>query len=56
MQQNLNVDLVFLIDCTGSMASYIDCTKRQIANIVRACIEEFENKVTTSSQNCDSCL
>ena len=46
IQQNSNADLVFVIDCTGSMASYIENTKLQISNIVSACIEEFENKVT----------
>jgi hypothetical protein len=45
IQQNSNADLVFMIDCTGSMASFINTTKSQIAKIVEACVAEFENQV-----------
>ena len=45
IQQNSNADLAFMIDCTGSMSSYIDTTKSQIAKIVKACVAEFENQV-----------
>ena len=48
MQENSNAEIVFMIDCTGSMASYIETTKLQISNIVSACIEEYENKVPPS--------
>jgi len=46
--QNTNTDLVFMIDCTGSMAPYIDETKSQIAKIVEACVAEFDNKVIST--------
>jgi hypothetical protein len=45
IQQNSNADLVFMIDCTGSMSPYIDTTKLQIIGIIEACVAEFENQV-----------
>jgi hypothetical protein len=50
IKQNSNADLVFMMDCTGSMASHIETTKSQIANIVNVCVAEFENQVT--EDNC----
>ncbi len=50
IKQNSNADLVFMMDCTGSMASHIKTTKSQIANIVNVCVSEFENQVT--EDNC----
>ena len=45
IKKNSNADLVFMVDCTGSMDSYIQNTKLQIANIVNVCVEAFENQV-----------
>ena len=43
--QNSSLDLVFLVDCTGSMFPYISQTKQDIDYIVDFIKEEFENKV-----------
>ena len=43
--QNSSLDLVFLVDCTGSMFPYIFQTKQDIDYIVDFIKEEFENKV-----------
>ena len=41
LEKNKNVDVVFLLDCTRSMAGYIDEAKKQIKKIV----EMYENNV-----------
>ena len=43
--ENSSLDLVFLVDCTGSMLPYISQTKQDIHYIVDFIKEEFENKV-----------
>ena len=43
--ENSSLDLVFLVDCTGSMLPYISQTKQDIDYIVDFIKEEFENKV-----------
>ena len=45
IKNNSNVDVVFMLDCTGSMSSYIDNTKSQMQSIIEACVEDYENKV-----------
>ena len=45
IKDNSNVDVAFMLDCTGSMSSYIANTKSQIQSIIEACVEEYENKV-----------
>ena len=34
LEKNKNVDVVFVLDCTGSMSGYIDGIKNQIKDIV----------------------
>ena len=45
MKDNSNLDIAFLVDCTGSMGSYIAETKKDIEHIVTSIKETFENKV-----------
>jgi len=45
IKETSNLDLVFMLDCTGSMGSYIETTKSQMNSIITACVEEYENKV-----------
>jgi hypothetical protein len=52
IQQTRNTDLVFMIDCTGSMASYIHTTKLQIEGIVAALVAEYQNEVSYRSPVC----
>lgn len=49
IKENSNADVVFMLDCTGSMGPYIENTKSQIRNIISACIEEYENQVGSLS-------
>jgi hypothetical protein len=52
IKKNLNLDVVFMLDCTGSMAPYIETAKSQIKNIITTCIEEHENKVGLGDPSC----
>ena len=45
MKNNSSLDIAFLVDCTGSMGSYIAETKKDIEHIVTSIKETFENKV-----------
>ena len=45
LEKNKNVDVVFLLDCTGSMAGYIEEAKNQIKKIVEQILEMYENNV-----------
>ena len=45
LEKNKNVDVVFLLDCTGSMAGYINEVKNQIKQIVKQISEMYENNV-----------
>ena len=45
MKNNSSLDIAFLVDCTGSMGSYIAETKKDIEQIVSSIKETFENKV-----------
>ena len=45
LENNKNADVAFLVDCTGSMASYIGETKNQIQKIVSEIVEMYDNKV-----------
>ena len=45
MRDNSSLDIAFLVDCTGSMGSYIAETKKDIEQIVSSIKETFENKV-----------
>ena len=45
MRDNASLDIAFLVDCTGSMGSYIAETKKDIEQIVSSIKETFENKV-----------
>ena len=38
------IDLAFVMDCTGSMGSYIDISKRQIMNIAKKINDKKEIK------------
>ena len=41
----LNADVAFMLDCTGSMASYIAGAKNDIQNIVDTITSSYENKI-----------
>ena len=43
LEQNKDVDVAFMLDCTGSMASYINETKGQIKKIVSEITEMYDN-------------
>ena len=43
--KNKNVDVAFLLDCTGSMAGYINEAKNQIKKIVQDIGDMYENNV-----------
>ena len=45
LEKNKNVDVVFLLDCTGSMAGYINEAKNQIKKIAEDISEMYENNV-----------
>ena len=45
LNKNKNVDIVFLLDWTGSMAEYMDEVKNQIKQIVDQISEMYENNV-----------
>ena len=45
LEKNKNVDVAFLLDCTGSMAGYIIEAKNQIKKIVEQILEVYENNV-----------
>ena len=45
MKNNSKLDLAFLIDCTGSMGSYIKQTKDDIRNMVDFVKETYENDI-----------
>ena len=45
MKDNSSLDIAFLVDCTGSMRSYIAETKKDIEQIVSSIKETFENKI-----------
>jgi hypothetical protein len=45
IQKKLNLDVVFMLDCTGSMAPYIKTAKDQIGNIITTWKEEHGGKV-----------
>ena len=44
LAKNKNVDVAFLLDCTGSMAGYINEAKNQIKKIVQDIGDMYENK------------
>ena len=45
IKRGSNADVVFMVDCTGSMAPYIENTKSQMKKIIETCVEEYENEV-----------
>ena len=45
LEKNKNVDVVFLLDCTGSMAGYIEEAKNQIKKIAQDISAVYENNV-----------
>lgn len=45
IKENSHVDIAFLVDCTGSMASYINEVKNHIHDIVRGIFDKFDNKI-----------
>ena len=45
LAKNKNVDVAFLLDCTGSMAGYINEAKNQIKKIVQDIGDMYENNV-----------
>ena len=47
-ESSRNLDLAFLVDCTGSMAPYIKHTKLHINNILLALEKEFTEVIILS--------
>ena len=45
LEKNKNVDVVFVLDCTGSMSGYIDGIKNQIKDIVGQVSRVYENRI-----------
>ena len=49
IKENSNADVVFMLDCTGSMGPYIENTKSQIRNLKRSQSRKyFENELTNN--------
>lgn len=46
---SLTVDIMFIMDCTGSMGSWIDASKREILNIVDEVQSSYEEAVIKMS-------
>ena len=45
LEKNKNVDVAFMLDCTGSMSSFINEAKNQINKIVTEITESYDNEV-----------
>jgi hypothetical protein len=50
MKQNSRADIVFLMDCTGSMTSHFAETKARIKKIINYCDNKFDGKVRSLGQ------
>jgi hypothetical protein len=56
IKQNLNLDVVFMLDCTGSMAPYIKTAKAQIGNIITTWKEEHGGQVGLGDPSIRGCF
>jgi uncharacterized protein with von Willebrand factor type A (vWA) domain len=47
MNQNHRADIVFLMDCTGSMKPYFEASMKMVKDIVEHSVLKFDNQVST---------
>jgi uncharacterized protein with von Willebrand factor type A (vWA) domain len=47
MNQDHRADIVFLMDCTGSMEPYFEASMKMVKDIVEYSVQKFDNQVCT---------